>query len=153
MRLPATRWQDASPTGNGCIGAMIYGQIRSDVILINHEALYFPRKRENLMDVSDQLPEVRRLIDEGKYQEAARLMPKVHAERGGKGEGSTSDYTDPYQPFCNIRLRTSTNGPFRHYLRGIDFETGRVWAECLMTQEVSCESYLCHARITRFTCA
>jgi len=108
---------------------MIYGQIRSDVILINHEALYFPRKRENLMDVSDQLPEVRRLIDEGKYQEAARLMPKVHAERGGKGEGSTSDYTDPYQPFCNIRLRTSTNGPFRHYLRGIDFETGRVWAE------------------------
>ena len=56
MRSPATRWQDASPTGNGTIGAMMYGQIRSDVILINHEALYFPRMRKNLLDVTDQLP-------------------------------------------------------------------------------------------------
>jgi alpha-L-fucosidase 2 len=129
MRSPATRWQDASPTGNGAIGAMMYGQICSDVILINHEALYFPRGRENLLDVSDQLPNVRRLIDDGKYREAENLMPKIHAERGGMGEGSTSDYTDPYQPFCDIRLHTSTSGTFRHYRRGVDFETGRVWIE------------------------
>ena len=62
MRSPATRWQDASPTGNGAIGAMMYGQIRSDVILLNHEALYFPRGRQELLDVSDQLPKVRNLI-------------------------------------------------------------------------------------------
>ncbi|MBM3242256.1 glycoside hydrolase family 95 protein [Candidatus Poribacteria bacterium] len=127
MRSPATRWQDASPTGNGAIGAMMYGQIRSDVILLNHEALYFPRGREELLDVSDQLPKVRHLIAQGKYQEAANLMPQTHAERGGMPEGSTSDYTDPYQPFCNIRLRTSTRGPFQHYRRGVDFETGRIW--------------------------
>lgn len=127
MRSPATRWQDASPTGNGVIGAMMYGQICSDIILINHEALYFPRGRMDLLDVSDQLPNVRHLIDEGKYREAAALMPKIHAEKGGMGEGSTSDYTDPYQPFCNIRLRASTNGAFRRYRRGVDFETGRIW--------------------------
>jgi len=129
MRSPATRWQDASPTGNGAIGAMMYGHIRSDVILINHEALYFPRGRKNLLDVSDQLPAIRRLIDEGKYQEAARLLPRIHAERGGMSEGSTSDYTDPYQPFCDIGLRTSTSSPFQNYRRGVDFETGRVWNE------------------------
>jgi len=129
MRSPATRWQDASPTGNGTIGAMMYGQIRSDVILINHEALYFPRMRKNLLDVSDQLPKVRHLIAQGKYQEAAQLMPRTHAERGGMPEGSTSDYTDPYQPFCDIRLRTSTSGPFQHYRRGVHFETGRIWTK------------------------
>ena len=129
MRSPATRWQDASPTGNGAIGAMMHGQIRNDVILLNHEALYFPQDHENLLDVSDQLPEVRRLIDQGKYQEAARLMPRIHAERGGMPEGSTSVYTDPYQPFCDICLRTSSSGPFRHYGRGVDFETGRIWTE------------------------
>ncbi|MCK5119507.1 MAG: glycoside hydrolase N-terminal domain-containing protein, partial [Candidatus Latescibacteria bacterium] len=127
MRGPATRWQDASPTGNGAIGAMMYGQIRSDVILLNHEALYYPRGRGKLVDVSDQLPEVRRLIEQGQYEQANSLMPRVHAERGGAAEGSTSDFTDPYQPFCDIRLRTSTEGPFRHYRRGVDFETGRVW--------------------------
>jgi alpha-L-fucosidase 2 len=129
MRGPATRWQDASPTGNGAIGAMMYGQIRSDVILLNHEALYYPRGRGKLVDVSDQLPEVRRLIEQGQYEKANTLMSKVHAERGGAPEGLTSDFTDPYQPFCDIRLRTSTEGPFRHYRRGVDFETGRVWME------------------------
>jgi len=129
MRYPATRWQDASPTGNGAIGAMMYGHIRSDIILINHEALYFPRGCGELLDVSDQLSEVRRLIDEGKYNDAAKLMPSVHAKRGGMSEGSTSDYTDPYQPFCDIRLRTSTNRPFKNYRRGVDFQTGRIWMQ------------------------
>ncbi|MBD3184275.1 glycoside hydrolase family 95 protein [Candidatus Poribacteria bacterium] len=129
MRSPATRWQDASATGNGSVGAMMYGQIRTDVILINHEALYYPRDHRKLLDVSDKLPELRNLIDQGKYQEAAKLMPRVHAERGGMQEGSTSDYTDPYQPFCDISLRTSTDGPFSKYCRGVDFETGRVWTE------------------------
>ena len=127
MRGPATRWQDASPTGNGAIGAMMYGQIRSDIILLNHEGLYYPRGRGKLVDVFDQLPEVRRLIEQGRYEKASTLMPKVHAERGGIPEGSTSDFTDPYQPFCDIRLRTSPQGPFRHYRRGVDFETGRAW--------------------------
>lgn len=129
MRSPATRWQDASPTGNGTVGAMMYGEILSDMILLNHEALYFPQDHEDLLDVSDQLPELRSLIDQGKYQEAARLIPKIHAERGGVAEGSTSAYTCPYQPLCDIRLRTSTNGPFRGYRRGVDFETGRIWTE------------------------
>ena len=129
MRGPATRWQDASPTGNGAIGAMMYGQIRSDVILLNHEALYFPRGCGELMDVSDQVPQVRSLIEQGRYSEAKALVPRIHAERGGIPEGSTSDFTDPYQPFCDIRLRAQTSGPFRHYHRGVDFETGRVWIE------------------------
>jgi len=103
MRSPATRWQDASPTGNGIIGAMMYGQIRSDVILINHEALYYPRGRNTLLDVSDKLPEVRHLIAQGKYQEAAKLMPGTHAQRGGMSEGSTSDYTDPYRSCSRSR--------------------------------------------------
>lgn len=129
MRQPATRWQDASPTGNGAIGAMIYGQLCRDIILLNHEALYYPRGRGELVDVSDQLPEVRRLIDQGRYAEARTLLPRVHAERGGAPEGSTSDFTDPYQPFCDIRLQTTTDGPFRHYRRGIDLTTGRAWIE------------------------
>ena len=131
MREPATRWQDASPTGNGTIGAMMYGQLRSDVILLNHEALYYPRGRGRLVDVSDQLPQVRRLIEQGEYEQASALMPRAHAERGGAPEGSTSDFTDPYQPFCAVRLRTSTLGAFRHYRRGVDFETGRAWTQWL----------------------
>jgi len=125
MRTPATRWQDASPTGNGSIGAMMYGQIRNDIILLNHERLYYPLGRGKLADVSDQAPLLRRLIARGQYEEAAALMPRVHAERGGSPRVST----DPYQPFCDIRLSATTSGPFRHYRRGVDFGTGRVWMQ------------------------
>jgi alpha-L-fucosidase 2 len=129
MHTPATRWQDASPTGNGAIGAMLCGRICRDQILLNHEALYYPRARPELMDLSDQVPELRRLIDAGQYREAQELLPGVHAERGGPGEGSTSDFTDPYQPFCDVLIGAATNGPFRHYRRGVDFASGRVWTE------------------------
>ncbi|MEW6751406.1 MAG: glycoside hydrolase N-terminal domain-containing protein [Candidatus Latescibacterota bacterium] len=128
MRQPATRWQDALPTGNGAIGAMLYGQIRSEVILLNHEALYRPRHRGPLLDISDLLPELRSLIDEGRYGEARALPPRAHAERGGAAEGSTSNYTDPYQPLGDLRLHGPTAGAFRAYRRGIDLDTGRVWA-------------------------
>ena len=30
MRYPATRWQDALPTGSGVVGALVYGNIQND---------------------------------------------------------------------------------------------------------------------------
>ena len=127
IRQPATRWEDALPTGSGAVGAMMYGQLRNETILLNHEALYFPRGRPTLLDVSDLLPEVRRLLVEGRYAEAAALVPRAHAERGGVPEENTSAFTDPYQPFCDVRLHSPPAGPFRTYRRGVDFESGRVW--------------------------
>ena len=37
---PAAVWQDASPVGNGRLGAMMYGNIYDERILLNHEGLY-----------------------------------------------------------------------------------------------------------------
>lgn len=129
MRYPGTRWQDALPTGNGIIGALMYGQIQNDTIVLNHDSLYYPKGKAELVDVSDQLPELRRLISVGQYKEAEELMPRAYAERAGVESGSTSSLRDPHQPFCDIRLRTSTNGPFRNYRRGVDFATGRIWVQ------------------------
>ena len=42
---PATRWEDGLPTGNGQVGAMVYGAIAHDVVLLNHEALWLRRVR------------------------------------------------------------------------------------------------------------
>lgn len=129
MRYPATRWQDALPTGSGVVGAMVYGNIQRDTVLLNHDALYYPRGRLEALDVSDQLPEVRRLISEGKCREAAQMMPNAYAERKGSVVENTSTGRDPYQPFCSIVLQMSTDGPFSKYRRGVDFESGRAWVE------------------------
>lgn len=116
MRYPATRWQDALPVGSGVVGALIYGNIQNDTIVLNHNALYYPTPRPLSLDVSDQFPEMRKLIKAGKCREAAQLMRDVYAERleasGGSG-GSTA----PYQPCGSIFIKGGTEGPFRNYRR------------------------------------
>ncbi|MEI7836855.1 MAG: glycoside hydrolase N-terminal domain-containing protein [Planctomycetota bacterium] len=120
---------DASPTGNGSIGAMMYGQLSGDVVLLNHEGLFFPRQRGPLMDVSDLLPKVRELIEQGRYDEAGGVMPGAQRDRGKDPANGFYDFPDPYQPLCELRLHAALHGAFRHYRRGVDFQTGRAWVE------------------------
>ncbi len=131
MRYPATRWQDALPTGSGIVGAMLYGQIVNETILLNHDALYYPRDKAPLLDVSHLLPELRRCILQGRYTEAERLLTDAHALQTQiqPGIDCTSKLRAPYQPFGAIRIHTPADGVFRHYRRGIDFATGRIWAK------------------------
>lgn len=45
FRQPATRWEDALPTGNGTIGALVYGNIVNELVVLNHERLWYPAPR------------------------------------------------------------------------------------------------------------
>ena len=40
---PATRWENAFPSGNGSLAALVFGNICEDTIILNHEALWLPR--------------------------------------------------------------------------------------------------------------
>ena len=121
FRQPAVRWTDALPTGNGTVGAMMYGSICDDRILLNHEAVYRPAARAETPDLAGLLPRLRNLLLEGRYSEAAGLYP-------GAGDHMTRR-PSPYQPVCTLRIRTKTSRPFERYRRGIDLSNGLVWAE------------------------
>ncbi len=123
---PAWRWQDALPVGNGTVGALVYGAIRNETILLNHEDLWFRTPKPHLPDVADMLPEVRALLAAGNYREAARLLPDTAAERG------FSSHVDPYHPAFDLKLEMQTDAAFTAYRRALDMETGEVivsWAE------------------------
>ena len=141
MRYPATRWQDALPTGSGIVGAMVYGNIEAETILLNHDGLFYPKDSPPLIDVSDQLPKVRRLIEQGRCREAAQVMPTAYAQRSGTETGSTSAGRSPYQPLGAVRIATRAASPFSNYRRGVDFSTGRTWVQwtegqCTFTREL-----------------
>jgi len=130
MQTPACKWQDASPTGNGTLGAMMYGQICQDTILLNHEALFYPGTKPPQVDLSDLLPELRKLICEGRCKEAEELLPNAYKQRCSKtGIDTIENNIDPYQPFADFCLQTETDGPFKHYRRGVDFDSGRIWLQ------------------------
>ena len=74
-RRPARQWVEALPVGNGRLGAMIYGGIVNELLQLNEDTLYGggpydPNNPESLA----ALPEVRRLVFEGSYSDAHKLI-------------------------------------------------------------------------------
>lgn len=71
---PALKWTDALPIGNGRLGAMVFGGISKDRIQFNEETLWTgePRNYDH-PGAAAYLPEIRRLLSEGKQTEAEKL--------------------------------------------------------------------------------
>ena len=69
---PAKQWVEALPVGNGRLGAMVYGDPSKELIQLNENTVWAgsPYRNDN-PDAREALPEVRRLIFEGKYKEAS----------------------------------------------------------------------------------
>ena len=69
---PAAHWLEALPIGNSHLGAMVYGGTDVEEIQLNEETFWSGRPHSNNSQESLQaLPEVRRLIFEGKEGQAA----------------------------------------------------------------------------------
>jgi len=72
---PATQWEtEALPVGNGRLAAMVFGGINHERIQFNEETVWdgVPRDQNN-PEALAALPEVRRLLFEGKNAEATKL--------------------------------------------------------------------------------
>ena len=71
---PATKWTEALPIGNGRIGAMIFGGLTDDRIQFNEQNLWTGAPRNyNKPGASEFLPQIRKLLFEGKQAEAEKL--------------------------------------------------------------------------------
>ena len=76
-RAPAKKWTEALPVGNGRLGAMVFGGPEREQLQLNEDTLWAggPYTPDNTNALA-ALPEVRRLVFEGKYDEAARLIDR-----------------------------------------------------------------------------
>ena len=93
---PAAGWLEALPIGNSHLGGMVYGGTDTEEIWLNEETFWSGRPHENNSRESlGALPEVRRLIFEGKEQEADRLISQ-HFIKGPHGMR--------YLPLGSVRL-------------------------------------------------
>ena len=116
--LPARDWREATPLGNGRLGALVHGRASDERVALNHEALYNWARRGEMPDLSAHLPELRRLLAEGRFAEAERLYPDLLKASGYKGSSGK------FFPAFDLRLRCGTDGAFRDYSRELDLERG-----------------------------
>ena len=82
MRLwydqPAVEWVEALPIGNGRLGAMVFGDPAHDRLQLNEDTVWAGEPGNNLPEgFLEKLPDARRLIFEGQYQEAEALLMQI----------------------------------------------------------------------------
>lgn len=76
-------WEAALPLGNGRLATMVYGNIETEILQLNESTVWSggPNRNDN-PDALSALPEIRRLIFEGKHAEASQLATdKVQSQK------------------------------------------------------------------------
>ncbi len=121
-RRPAEKWVEALPVGNGRLGAMVFGGIVEEHLQLNEDTLwaggpYDPNNPEALA----ALPEVRRLIFEGKYTDAHKLI--------GEKMMAKPVRQMPYETVGDLVLRFPEVNAVANYRRDLNLDTGTAHVE------------------------
>src|SRR5512147_1757078 len=90
---PAKTFHGSLPLGNGRIGAMVFGGVGEERIVLNESSVWSgSREDADRSDAHRALPVIRRLLLEGKNVEAERVVNANFTCQGkGSGQGSGAD--------------------------------------------------------------
>ena len=115
-RQPAMKWVEALPVGNGRLGAMIFGGAAQERFQINEGTLWAGGPYDSVNpEAKEALPQVRQLVNEGKYREAAQLLgAKVMAKPLGQM---------PYQTVGDLLLTFAGTTNVENYQRDLNLDT------------------------------
>ncbi len=112
---PAQKWAEALPVGNGRLGAMIYGGTEKELIQLNEQTLWTGEPYDPTMrGGAKALPEIRKLVFDGKYFEAEKLFAK---KMMGKPDQMK------YQPLGDLVLEFPGHTNVADYCRQLDLNT------------------------------
>lgn len=110
---PAEEWTEALPVGNGRMGAMIFGGVEKEHIQFNEETLWTGEPHDYAHPgASRYLDEIRRLLSEGRQEEAERLATEEFM--------SVPVRQKDYQPFGDLYLEFPAHDTYDNYRRELD---------------------------------
>lgn len=115
---PASEWIEALPIGNGRFGAMIFGQPENERFQLNDVTVWSggPQLDADRKDAWKSLPELRRLIREGKYDQATSYA-------NGHFNGP-APYNNSYQTLGDLKFTFDLGGnPVSDYRRELDLSS------------------------------
>lgn len=110
-------WEAALPIGNGRLAAMVYGNTDKEIIQLNESSVWSgePNRNDN-PEALAALPEIRRLIFEGKNLEASKLAAEKIQSKTNNGM--------KFQPVGNVELNFPGHdySKISNYYRELDIE-------------------------------
>jgi alpha-L-fucosidase 2 len=120
---PAKDFTESSPLGNGRLGAMMFGGVDDERIVLNESSVWSGSRQDaDRPDAYKVLPEIQQLLLQGKNPEAETL---ANANFTCKGPGSGGGQYGCYQVLGNLNLAFQTgdtNLPVTNYRRELDLD-------------------------------
>jgi len=113
-------WREGLPTGNGVIGASVYGGAGDDVIMITHADLWWQGYVGVLQDVADKLPKVRESLDNNKFREAENILQNALIQKGYR---PMLNYP---LPICDLKVKQKFEKSVKDYSRTLNMENGEI---------------------------
>ncbi len=113
----AKEWEEALPIGNGRLGAMVYGGADREWIQLNEESMWYGGRADRINpDFRDNLPLIRKYLDEGQIAKAERLMDQSMS--------GCPDSMHPYQTLgkMNFTFYGIDGGNITDYTRSLDLD-------------------------------
>ena len=114
---PAAEWVEALPVGNGRLGGMVFGLVGTERIQLNEDTLWAgaPQERD-IPGAFRHLPEIRKMLFDGKYVEAERMIEEtVMGDR---------IFPKGYQTLGDLWIESADSKSPASYRRELDLETG-----------------------------
>jgi alpha-L-fucosidase 2 len=115
-RQPAQVWTEALPTGNGRLGAMVFGGTAEERVQLNEDTVWTGAPHEYQHEGAVKvLPELRRLLFEGRQKEAEDLATREFM--------SVPLRQKAYQPMADLRLSFPGHENATDYRRELDLDS------------------------------
>ncbi|NOS68575.1 MAG: glycoside hydrolase family 95 protein [Verrucomicrobia bacterium] len=124
MDAPAKNFTESSPMGNGRLGAMMFGGVDEERIVLNESSVWSGSRQDADREGAHKvLPEIQRLLLAGKNTEAEALVNANFTCKGpGSSGGSGNGQYGCYQVLGNLHLTFpgDTNAPVTNYRRELN---------------------------------
>ncbi|MEL1242240.1 glycoside hydrolase family 95 protein [Flavobacterium flavipallidum] len=108
-------WENALPIGNGFLGAMVYGNVVHEIIQLNENTVWSggPNRNDNPNALA-ALPEIRKMIFDGKHKDAEKLANQAFISKKSQGQ--------IFQPVGNLNLNFEGHEKYSNYRRELNIE-------------------------------
>lgn len=115
-KQPAQEWMQATPVGNGRLGAMIYGGINEEIIALNEITLWSGQPDENQEQTcgKEQLAKIRQYFFSGNLEEGNRLATQYLS--------GTPHSFGTHLPFGDLKILFHHSDKISDYTRKLDIE-------------------------------
>ena len=108
-------WENALPIGNGKLGAMVYGNVDTEMVQLNENTVWSgsPNRNDNPLAL-DSLTVIRDLIFKGEQKEAEAIANRVIISKKSQGQ--------MFEPVGNLLLVFHRHQDYSNYYRELDLE-------------------------------